>query len=124
MARPSNRSILAAYRNKLSHSKKWRKEEKYDKLWRRMIDLYRGKHFKDMSNEDRMLVNACFSTINVIAPTVAVNHPKITVGARKSEDGDKAIITEAIVNYWWRHYDCQKELRRRSEEHTSELQSH
>lgn len=112
MARPSNRSILAAYRNKLSYSKKWRKEEKYDKLWRRMIDLYRGKHFKDMSEEDRMLVNACFSTINVIAPTVAVNHPKITVGARKSEDGDKAIITEAIVNYWWRHYDCQKELRR------------
>lgn len=112
MARPSNRSILAGYRGKLSHSKKWRKEEKYDKLWRRMIDLYRGKHFKDLSDEDRMLVNACFSTINVIAPSVAVNHPKITVGARKSEDGDKAIITEAIINYWWRHYDCQKELRR------------
>lgn len=112
MARPSNRSILASYREKIDHSKRWRKEERYDKLWRRMIDLYRGKHFKDISEEDRMLVNSAFSTINVIAPSVSVNHPKITVGARKSEDGDKAIVTEAIINYWWRHFDCQKELRR------------
>lgn len=112
MARPTHKSMLANYRGKIDSSRKWRKEEKYDKLWRRMIDLYRGKHFDNVSSEDRMLINAAFSTINVIAPSVAVNHPKITVGARKSEDGDKAIITEAIINYWWRHFDCQKQLRR------------
>lgn len=112
MARPTNKSFLAAYRQKISHSRTWRKEEKYDKLWRRMIDLYRGKHFDDLTDEDKILVNAAFSTINVIAPSVAVNHPKITVGARRSEDGDKAIVTEAIINYWWRHYGCQKEVRR------------
>lgn len=112
MAPRPNKDVLADYRKKIDHSRKWRKEEKYDKLWRRMIDLYKGKHFGDMSNEDRMLINVSFSTINVIGPSVAVNHPKITVGARKSEDGDKAIITEAIVNYWWRHFDCQKQLRR------------
>jgi hypothetical protein len=112
MARPTHRSTLANYRGKIDNSRKWRKEEKYDKLWRRMIDLYRGKHFDHVSSEDQMLINAAFSTINVIAPSVAVNHPKITVGARKPEDGDKAIITEAIINYWWRHFDCQKQLRR------------
>jgi hypothetical protein len=112
MARPTNKSFLASYRRKIDHSRKWRKEENYDKLWRRMIDLYRGKHFDDLTDEDRILVNAAFSTINVIAPSVAVNHPKITVGARKSEDGDKAVVTEAIINYWWRFYDCQKEVRR------------
>jgi len=112
MARPTHRSTLANYRGKIDNSRRWRKEEKYDKLWRRMIDLYRGKHFDHVSSEDQMLINAAFSTINVIAPSVAVNHPKITVGARKPEDGDKAIITEAIINYWWRHFDCQKQLRR------------
>lgn len=111
MARPANRDVLAHQRKKIEHSRKWRKQENYDKLWKRMIDLYRGKQFPDMTEEDRMLVNVCFSTINVIAPSVAVNHPKITVGARKSEDGDKAIITEAIINYWWRHFDCQKQMR-------------
>ena len=108
MARPSHRDLLAGYRKKVDYSRRWRKEESYDELWRRMIDLYRGKHFDDLSDEDRMLVNMAFATINVIAPSVSVNHPKITVGARKAEDGDRAIVTEAVINYWWRHYGCQK----------------
>jgi hypothetical protein len=112
MARPSNSSVLAGYRTRIDQSKRWRREEKYDSLWRRLVDLYRGKQFSDLSEEDRMLVNVCFSTINVIAPSVAVNHPKIVVGARKHEDADRAIITEAVINYWWRHFDCQKEVRR------------
>lgn len=112
MARTPNRDILARYRTLVDQSKRWRKDEKYDRTWRRMIDLYRGKHYDMMSEEDRMLVNMAFSTVNVIAPSVAVNHPKITVGARKPQDGDRAIITEAIINYWWRHFDCQAALRR------------
>ena len=112
MARTPNKDILTKYRKQVDQSKRWRKEDKYDKTWRRMIDMYRGKHYDKMSEEDRMLVNMSFSTINVIAPSVAVNHPKITVGARQPKDGDRAVITEAIINYWWRHFDCQSALRR------------
>ena len=112
MARTPNKDVLAKYRKQVDQSKRWRKEDKYDKTWRRMIDMYRGKHYDKMSEEDRMLVNMSFSTINVIAPSVAVNHPKITVGARQPKDGDRAVITEAIINYWWRHFDCQSALRR------------
>lgn len=112
MARMPNKDILAKYRSSIDHSRKWRKEEKYDRVWRRMIDMYKGKHYEHLSDEDRMLVNMSFSTINVIAPSVSVNHPKITVGARQPKDGDRAVITEAIINYWWRHFDCQAALRR------------
>jgi hypothetical protein len=112
MARISNYDLLKRYRNKLEHSRRWRKEEKCDDLWQRMVDLYRGKHHRTDIREDQLLVNMAFSTINIVAPSVAVNHPKITVNARRPEDGDKAVVTEAIVNYWWRHYDCQKEFRR------------
>ena len=112
MARTSNYEILKKYRNKLEHSRRWRKEEKYDDLWQRMIDLYRGKHHRTDIKEDQLLVNMAFSTINIVAPSVAVNHPKITVNARRPEDGDKAVVTEALVHYWWRHYECQKEFRR------------
>lgn len=112
MARTSNYDMLKKYRNKLEHSRRWRKEEKYDDLWQRMIDLYRGKHHRTDIKEDQLLVNMAFSTINIVAPSVSVNHPKITVNARRPDDADKAIVTEAIVNYWWRHYDCQKEFRR------------
>jgi len=112
MARISNYELLKRYRKKLEHSRRWRKEEKYDDLWQRMIDLYRGKHHRTDIKEDQLLVNMAFSTINIVAPSVSVNHPKITVNARRPQDGDKAVVTEAIVNYWWRHYDCQKEFRR------------
>lgn len=112
MARISNYELLKRYRSKLEHSRRWRKEEKCDDLWQRMIDLYRGKHHRTDIKEDQLLVNMAFSTINIVAPSVSVNHPKITVNARRPEDGDKAVVTEAIVNYWWRHYDCQKEFRR------------
>jgi hypothetical protein len=77
-----------------------------------MIDLYRGRHFQTDSETDRILVNDAFATINVIWPSVSVNYPRITVNSRKSEDAPKAVITEEIVNYWWRHYECQKEFRR------------
>jgi hypothetical protein len=112
MARVSNREVITKYRNKIEQSKRWRKEEKLDDLWSRMIDMYRGKHYKTLSEEDRLLVNIAFATINVIAPGVSVNYPKITVNARKRDDAAKAVVTETIVNYWWRHYDCQNEFRR------------
>ena len=112
MARTSNREIITKYRNKIEQSRRWRREENYDDTWNRMIDMYRGKHFRTTSEEDRLLVNIAFATINVIAPGVSVNYPKITVSAKRHEDAPRAVITEEIVNYWWRHYDCQKEFRR------------
>jgi len=112
MARISNRELITRYRNKIEQSRRWRQEEGHDNLWTRMIDLYRGKHFRTASEEDRLLVNIAFATINVISPSVSVNHPKITVNARRYENAPNAVVTEEIVNYWWRHYECQREFRR------------
>lgn len=112
MARPSNHDILARYRKKISASKKWRKEESYDETWKRLIDLYRGRHYEHFTDEDRILVNMAFSTINVIAPSIAVNYPKITVNAVNPENADNAVISEAVVNYWWRHRDIKGQFRR------------
>lgn len=111
MARKSNSEIITSYRNRIEQTKRWRREERCDDLWSRMIDMYRGKHFKTETEEDRLLVNLAFATINVISPSVSVNYPKITVNARKYEDAPRAVVTEAVVNYWWRHYECQKEFR-------------
>ena len=112
MARPSNADRLGKYRKHLATSKRWRREEGYDSSWRRLIDLYRGRHYEFASDEDRLLVNIAFSTVNVIAPSVSVNYPKIAVNATKPDDAPKAIITEAVINYWWRHYKVKPEFRR------------
>ena len=112
MARPSNNEILSRYRQKITSSKKWRKEESYDETWKRLIDLYRGRHYEYFTDEDRILVNMAFSTINVIAPSIAVNYPKITVSAVNPENAPNAIIAETVVNYWWRHRDIKDQFRR------------
>lgn len=112
MARPSNSDILAKYKGHIQKSKRWRREEGYDDTWRRLIDMYRGRHYEFATDEDRLLVNIAFSTVNVINPSVSVNYPKIAVNARKPEDAPRAVITEAVVNYWWKHYKVKPEFRR------------
>lgn len=112
MAKKPLSDVLAEYRQHLLSSKKWRKDEGFDADWRRYVDLYKGKHYDSYSPEDRMLINISFSTVNVIAPAVAVNYPKITVNAVKSENAANAVIVEAVVNYWWRFKDIRSEFRR------------
>jgi hypothetical protein len=69
-----------------------------------MIDLYRGKTYEEMSDEDRTQVNLAFATVNVIYPTVSVSSPKFIATPTKPEMVDAAELVEAAVNYWWRHY--------------------
>lgn len=94
------------YKARIEHAVSWRKQEGYDDLWRRLIDLYKGKQFpRSLTAEDRIAVNICFATINVIAPSVSMNHPKITVMAAKPEDEDRATIIEAVLDYQWKHHN-------------------
>lgn len=111
MARTSNAATLAALKSELRRSIKWRKDDDYDGLWRRMIDLYRGRHYDKVLKTDRIVVNMAFATINVIAPSVAVNNPKITINARHPDHAPHAIIAEEAINYEWRVNKFQTEFR-------------
>ena len=73
MARITNTELLKKYREKSEQSRRWRVEERYDDLWSRLIDLYRGKHHRTDIKEDQLLVNIAFATINVISPAVSIN---------------------------------------------------
>ena len=110
MARQSNADRLSSYRKRVDYARNWRKNENYDNLWQRMINLYRGRQYRGQAVGDRLLVNIAFSTINTLAPSVAIGRPKINVNPRRPEDGDKAVVTESIINYWWQHYECQPQF--------------
>ena len=112
MARQSNADKLSVYRARIDSSRQYIKQNNYDQLWQRMINLYRGRQYRGQAVGDRLLVNIAFSTINTLAPSVSIGRPKINVNPRTPEDGDKAIVTESIINYWWQHYDCQPEFQR------------
>lgn len=114
MAKKSRLEILSDYHEKVDKCHEWRESEGLDRTWRRLNDLYRGKHWPSttVNNQDLIAVNLAFSTINVIAPSVAVNYPKVVVQANNIEDKDRAIFVEAIVNHLWRHHDFRTPFRR------------
>lgn len=112
MAKKSSADQLKMYKQRLEASKRWRKDEGYDEVWRRLIDLYKGHQYEDYRDEDRLLVNIAFATVNIIAPNISVNFPKIAVNAVKPDNAPNAVIAEAVVNYWWRHRDIRTEFRR------------
>ena len=112
MAKKSAYDSLKHYKQRLEASKRWRKDDGYDATWRRMTDMYKGHHYEDFRDEDRLSVNIAFATINIIAPNISVNYPKISVNATNPANAANAVIAEAVVNYWWRYKDIRTEFRR------------
>jgi len=111
MAPPRYTDLLKRYVSEIKRSSRWRENEGYDDLWKRMRDLYRGKHLKTTSTSDQLVVNMSFATINVIAPSVAVNNPKFTVMARRPEYEVQAMFAEEALNYQWRTNRYQDQFR-------------
>lgn len=114
MAKKTRLELLEDAQERVRKCKQWRESESLDQTWRRLNDLYRGKHFPvtSLSKQDLISVNLAFSTVNVIAPSVAVNYPKIVVQANKPEDRDRAVFVEAVINHLWKHHDFRTPFRR------------
>ena len=111
MAR-SRKDTLKFYKHEIDRAKNFRTDQGYERLWERMVDLYRGRVLPTVqTKEDRVVVNVAFGTINVIYPSVSVNYPKITVMPNDPLDEDRAVLTEAITNYNWKHFNFQDEFR-------------
>ena len=114
MAKKTRLEILDESQERVRKCEQWRESEGLDRTWRRLNDLYRGKHWPStlVNNQDLIAVNLAFSTVNVIAPSVAVNYPKVVVQANNPEDKDRAVFVEAVVNHLWKHHDFRSPFRR------------
>ena len=114
MPRKTRSETLDQYRQRIDRARRWRDQEGLDETWWRLNDLYRGRHWprSTVSQRDLIAVNLSFSTVNVIAPSVSVNHPKIVVSANEPENSDRAAFVEAVVNHMWRHHDFRTPFRR------------
>lgn len=109
----NQREYLRFCQNELKRSKNWRSSStcNYDDQWKRYIDLYQGRYLEGKPSTDQLVVNMIFSTINTMAPAVAINNPRFVVNARNPESAPQAIITEEVLNWLWRTYNYQREFR-------------
>jgi hypothetical protein len=96
----------------INRSKDWRYDEGYDDDWRRWIDLYRGYQYEGARSEnDRLIINIVFATVNVLVPAVSINNPKFSISARKPDAQAQAMLTQEILNYLWQVHRYQQDFR-------------
>lgn len=107
----TQREQLTYATQELQRSRRWRNQDQHDHLWRRLIDLYRGKHYSGTSPNDRLIVNLAFATKNVLGPAVAIHNPRFLVDARKPDNAANAVVTAEVLNYLWRTHRYQSEFR-------------
>ena len=111
MAPRPQKEVIKSYQSRIGSSMKWREGERHEGLWKRMVDLYRGRHYAVDSPDHRMVINMAFATKNVIVPSISINNPKFIVYPRKPDSEDQAVVVEEIINYLWRTYKYQQEFR-------------
>lgn len=106
MAKQSRRQLLSKYQARIKNAERWRRDDEgVDRTWQRMIDLYRGKHFPSTQTGEMVAVAISKATVDVLLPSVAVSHPKITITPTDEHNLLGSMITEQIANYQWRHWD-------------------
>ena len=106
MARETQATKLARYRDRIEAGRNWREERGFIDTWRRMIDLYRGRVTWDTDDpDDHAIVNMAFAVHNIVLSSVTTQYPKFTVAPNVIGQDDKATIAEAVLNYSWKHYD-------------------
>jgi hypothetical protein len=76
-----------------------------------MKDLYKGDHWQSGGDDDQLIVNMAFATINVLNPAVSVSNPRFTVSARHPDQEAQAMFAEEVVNYIWRTNKYQQQFR-------------
>lgn len=98
---------------RVNDAMKWRKNAGFDEKWAKIIKMYANQYeYSELSGyTDIIAPNMLFSTANVIIPSIMVNHPKITVSARKQDFDAQAPVIEAVANYYWQHFDFHDELK-------------
>ena len=97
MAKKSVADYLKGYKQNIDASRRWRKDEGYDATWRRLVDMYRGHHYEDFRDEDRLLVNIAFSTVNIISPNISVPLRRLLLRLLSTIGGGTRIFVRSSV---------------------------
>ena len=67
MVKKNMSDYLAQSKQRIEASRKWRKDDGYDGTWRRMVDMYKGRHFDDYKTEDRIVgVNSIDRNLRIV----------------------------------------------------------
>ena len=109
----SKPDALELAQKEIEYSIQYRDQLGTERKWRTIIDAYEGRYLeRDQTDfEDEIVINYAFATANVIWPSVSIKEPTISILPRSAENEDRAILTEALLNYEWERLGVQKPFR-------------
>ena len=104
---------LELARQEIQFARDYRDQHGVTQKWHDLLDAYRGRYLDPDQREfeDEIVINYAFATANVIWPSVSIKEPTISVLPRASENEDRAILTEALINYEWERLGAQGPFR-------------
>ena len=111
--RLSKPDALELARTEIKFANDYRDQVGVTSKWHMLLDAYEGRYFDSDQREfdDEIVVNYAFATANVIWPSVSIKEPTISILPRAAENEDRAILTEAFVNYEWERLGAQRPFR-------------
>jgi len=104
---------LEKTRQEIQFASDYRDHNGITRRWNELLDAYRGQYLDPDQREfeDEIVINYAFATANVIWPSVSIKEPTISVLPRAAENEDRAILTEALINYEWERLGAQGPFR-------------
>lgn len=100
---------------KIDLSKEWRKD--YEVVWDRAIDYFKGKYFQDLSEEDRIYVNAVWPHVRDVVPAIYSRNPNITITPRRLNSYfdliayKRAEILQKVLRYYIKELKVKREVK-------------
>lgn len=101
--------------NKINMSLKWR--EPYEDTWNRILDYFKGKYFKVLTDQDQVCVNMVYPHVKVVIPSIYSRNPDVIVIPRRKEAYNddlirkRAEIMQNLLRYLLKSLDLKSEVK-------------
>ncbi len=101
--------------NKINMSLKWR--EPYENVWNRVLDYFKGKYFKVLTEDEQICVNMVYPHVKVVIPSIYSRNPDVIVIPRRKESYSdditrkRAEIMQNLLRYLLKSLDIKSEIK-------------
>lgn len=101
--------------NEINMSLKWR--EPYEDVWNRVLDYFKGKYIKVLTEEDQVCVNMVYPHVKVVIPSIYSRNPDVLVIPRRKEAFNddlirkRAEIMQNLLRYLLKSLDLKSEVK-------------
>lgn len=99
----------------ISMSLVWRKP--YEDVWDRVLDYFKGKYFKVLTDEEQICVNMVYPHVKVVIPSIYSRNPDVVVIPRRRDSVSDDIVRkraqnmQSLLRYLLKSLDIKSEIK-------------